>query len=371
MSYNILDLKDYKLCKSEDYNYIFDKQNGNFARWGKTQEDDPVRAPFPEIIDIEIATACDGIGDAPCAFCSPPGTLVNTPNGEKPIETIVIGDTVYSVASTTHKPYLVENRVHEIYSHDFTGELVEIIAENGSKLLLTPDHIVICKGGIEKPASALNENDELIGIEEFKRCLRCDKLLTAKNSIARFYCSELCFRGKICPICKNTVAEGGGAAFCRTCIDWGPNHLLKNTYQSMIRRCYDSSRVGYEFYGGKGIKVCQRWHRFENFLQDMGERPNNHTLDRIDSRLDYSPENCRWVSVEEQRVNRTRFKNAKSKYKGVLPHGKKWVAKIKHKKQQYYLGSFDSEKDAAIAINTAMKQFYPETFEMYINRLEE
>jgi MoaA/NifB/PqqE/SkfB family radical SAM enzyme len=58
----------FKSCTSEDYNYFFKKDDGMFYRWGKTRDDDPVMAPAPEIMDIEIATVCDGVG-APCKFC--------------------------------------------------------------------------------------------------------------------------------------------------------------------------------------------------------------------------------------------------------------------------------------------------------------
>lgn len=66
----ILDSKCVKICKSPNYNFIFDKNNGNFARWGKTKDDDPLKAPGPEIADIEISTICHGVkAIGPCKFC--------------------------------------------------------------------------------------------------------------------------------------------------------------------------------------------------------------------------------------------------------------------------------------------------------------
>jgi hypothetical protein len=66
------------ILHSKDYNFIFDRKTGFFARWGKTQEDDPEYSPFgPEIADIEIATSCKGVG-TPCDFCY----KKNNPNGE-------------------------------------------------------------------------------------------------------------------------------------------------------------------------------------------------------------------------------------------------------------------------------------------------
>lgn len=69
-----------------------------------------------------------------------------------------------------------------------------------------------------------------------------------------------------------------------------------NIWQAMRRRCSRPDQPNYKWYGGRGIKVCERWESFDNFLADMGECPEGCEIDRIDGDGNYEPGNCRWVS---------------------------------------------------------------------------
>lgn len=77
-----------------------------------------------------------------------------------------------------------------------------------------------------------------------------------------------------------------------------------HSWASMMTRCYNKKRAVWKYYGGKGVKVCKRWHTFDNFFADMGPRPKGKTLDRINGACDYKPSNCRWATKQEQAANR-------------------------------------------------------------------
>ena len=76
------------------------------------------------------------------------------------------------------------------------------------------------------------------------------------------------------------------------------------SWQSMIWRCYNKAREDYQNYGGRGIKVCERWLKFENFLADMGHKPKHLSLGRINNEKGYSPSNCRWETPTQQARNK-------------------------------------------------------------------
>lgn len=101
-----------------------------------------------------------------------------------------------------------------------------------------------------------------------------------------------------------------------------------DTWVNMRTRCNNPKSTGYHKYGAKGIKVCERWESFENFLADMGQPPTpKHTIDRIDSREGYRPENCRWATMKEQQNNR--LNNRKIIIDGVTMNLQQWAEKLK------------------------------------------
>ena len=76
------------------------------------------------------------------------------------------------------------------------------------------------------------------------------------------------------------------------------------SWDAMLQRCSNPKNASWALYGARGITVCKRWEKFENFLADMGERPQGSSLDRINNDDGYHPKNCRWATHKQQMRNR-------------------------------------------------------------------
>ena len=80
-------------------------------------------------------------------------------------------------------------------------------------------------------------------------------------------------------------------------------------YKTMLNRCYNINQKSFKYYGNRGIKVCDRWkNSFTNFLQDMGNKPEGLSIERINNDGDYKPTNCKWATFNEQAHNRRNIK---------------------------------------------------------------
>ena len=77
-----------------------------------------------------------------------------------------------------------------------------------------------------------------------------------------------------------------------------------NSWSGMVARCTNPNHTTYRLYGGRGVRVCERWLNFANFLEDMGDKPSGTSLDRIDTNGNYEHSNCRWTDAKEQARNK-------------------------------------------------------------------
>lgn len=127
--------------------------------------------------------------------------------------------------------------------------------------------------------------------------------------------------------------------------EWG--EFPQREYQiwyGMIARCYDRRARSFPRYGGRGIRVCDRWRDdFMAFLSDMGPRPSPaYSLDRLDNDADYGPENCRWATRYQQAHNRESVRSAV----GVERSKRRWAARIMIGGHRALIGNFQTFAEA-------------------------
>ena len=143
--------------------------------------------------------------------------------------------------------------------------------------------------------------------------------------------------------------HGDGAA--------GEKYLYR-TWCGIKRRCSNKASLGYKYWGGRGIKVCDPWKESyiafkEWILDNLGERPDGYSLDRIENDGDYEPNNLRWATMTEQRINQRRRSDSSSEYTGVSFDKDKalWRAYINYKGSRTYIGFFASKHWAVFSRN--------------------
>lgn len=136
-------------------------------------------------------------------------------------------------------------------------------------------------------------------------------------------------------------------------------HPLYQLYTNMKTRCYNQNNKTYSDYGARGVNICGRWlgvEGFDNFVEDMGERPPNSTLDRIDNDGNYEPSNCKWSTYHEQGAN----KRNNDDVVGVNKARGSWIARIMVDKRVYRKQFKD--RDDAIQYRKYLEDMYLQNY---------
>ncbi len=141
--------------------------------------------------------------------------------------------------------------------------------------------------------------------------------LSGRNDKGRYVWECLCDCGN--KIISSSQYLGSRKNSCGCLVGKKGTHGMGKTrtykiWSCMLQRVSNKNSSAWKYYGGRGIKVCDDWIKFENFFRDMGEANKNQSIDRIDNEGDYCPENCRWVSLKVQARNKRN--NRIIKYKG-------------------------------------------------------
>lgn len=193
--------------------------------------------------------------------------------------------------------------------------------------------------------------------QKFGRLLVVNEAGRAKDRHVLWNC--LCECGNYVLVTGNHLKRTGGTLSCgclqkEKTVEAKTTHGLSSIpeyhiWALMKDRCLNKNSDNFPNYGGRGITVCEQWLKFENFYEDMGQRPNpSLTIERVDNNKGYFPENCIWATKEVQARNTRIHKNNTSGYSGIRwrKRNKKYEVQICVKRNLISLGSFDDIAEA-------------------------
>ena len=168
----------------------------------------------------------------------------------------------------------------------------------------------------------------------------CEKTVAAMKKSSTGLCRECSWK------LPNTISHGNAGRAGDS-----PTH---SSWRGMRERCNNPKHGSYDKYGGRGIQYDVTWEDFSQFLKDMGERPPNTTLDRIDVNGNYCKDNCRWVDIYQQAQNK------RIRGRGIQKHkdDKGWVVTLGCNGEKHYLGYYQKYEDALAARIEAEIKYY-------------
>lgn len=214
----------------------------------------------------------------------------------------------------------------------------------------------VCGGTILKTTSDLNKivptsNCGCIGIHRSVYALKAGdkfgKLTVIEPAGSNTHSKQMwlckCDCGNTCIKITSSLKKAKMASCgCYVPIIHGKSHSqIYSVWGGMLERCNNKNSDYYDYYGGRGISVCEEWRDFANFAEDMGEIPTGYVIDRIDPCGNYNKENCRWVTRSESSYNTRKQKNNTSGRTGVVLDNRSniWYARIDYQGKSIHLGS--------------------------------
>jgi hypothetical protein len=203
--------------------------------------------------------------------------------------------------------------------------------------------------------------------QKFSRLTVLERSANTKYGRVAWKC--ICECGNYCVVASDSLVRLNTKSCGCLSIEVAPTkhktHGLTNSteyiiWSGMKARCDNPNNPSYEFYGMRGISYIEEWKDFNNFLKDMGKRPEGLQLDRIDVNSNYCKENCKWSDTTEQGFNKRLLSSNKSGKTGVHFNKRrgKYIAAISQYGVNKYLGIFDNFEDACKAREKAEIELY-------------
>ncbi len=171
-------------------------------------------------------------------------------------------------------------------------------------------------------------------------------------------CLKEAKKGTVCSMHRARKERHGNYSY--TSFDGRSKHPMYRRWNAMVERCTKEYSSAWKNYGGRGIRVCDRWlgrKGFDNFIEDVGMPPSKeYTLDRIDNDKGYSPDNVRWALKDIQAHNQRA--RSVSGHMGVYRFRGKWRCSVSRGNNNLYGGTFTSKKQAILKYKKLERQLY-------------
>lgn len=142
-----------------------------------------------------------------------------------------------------------------------------------------------------------------------------------------------------------------------------PTH---NTWRTMVERCTRECHKSYDIY--KHIEIDAKWMTFEGFYEDMGDRPEGMTLDRVNGSEGYTKSNCRWATASLQQQNKEPSERNLNGYPGICFGNNRYTARIRHNGKRLYLGCFETAEEAHSAYDSKGRELFGPEWKSYFDR---